>query len=113
MTELSTADLAGGGTTARTVEDEARVERLDRDDRSAPVQGSQPDAMTPRETTGPDAASEADGTAPLFPTGEAGDFRSRWQEVQVGFVDEPRNAVQQADKLVAEMMQRLAQVFSD
>jgi hypothetical protein len=114
MTELSTADLAGGGTTARTAEDEARAEPLARDERSAPVQESRPDAVTtPQEVPGPAAAPEADGSAPLFPTGEADGFRSRWQEVQVGFVDEPRNAVEQADKLVAEMMQRLARVFSD
>ena len=43
----------------------------------------------------------------------AGGFRSRWQEVQTGFVDEPRHAVAQADGLVAEMMQRLAKVFAD
>ena len=54
-----------------------------------------------------------DGATPLFPTDEAGGFRSRWQEVQTGFVDEPRNAVERADGLVADMMKRLAQVFAD
>ena len=33
--------------------------------------------------------------------------------MQVGFVDEPRGSVQEADALVAELMQRLAQTFSD
>src|SRR6185295_16199833 len=49
----------------------------------------------------------------LFPAGEATSFRARWTEAQTGFVDEPRTAVEQADGLVAEMMQRLAQVFAD
>ena len=53
------------------------------------------------------------GAEPLFPSSEAESFRSRWVEVQTGFVDEPRSAVEQADGLVAEMMKRLAQVFAD
>jgi hypothetical protein len=50
---------------------------------------------------------------PLFPERELGDFRQRWQSVQVGFVDDPRNAVKGADELVASLMTRLAQVFAD
>ena len=37
----------------------------------------------------------------------------RWQEVQGGFVDEPQQAVQDADGLVADLMQRLAATFSE
>ena len=40
-------------------------------------------------------------------------FRSRWNGIQTGFVDEPRRAVEQADELVAELMQHLARNFSD
>ena len=51
--------------------------------------------------------------SPLF-TGDAErDFRTRWQNIQTGFVDEPRHAVEQADELVAELMQQLAKSFSD
>jgi hypothetical protein len=50
---------------------------------------------------------------PLFPADEATSFRARWVEAQTSFVDEPRHAVEQADGLVAEMMQRLASVFAD
>jgi hypothetical protein len=49
----------------------------------------------------------------LLPTDETGRFRSRWDTVQTGFVDEPRQSVKQADSLVAEVMQRLAEVFAD
>jgi hypothetical protein len=49
----------------------------------------------------------------LFPGNEAEQFRGRWSDIQAGFVDEPRRAVEQADSLVAEVMQRLAQVFAD
>jgi hypothetical protein len=57
------------------------------------------------------AASERN--APLFAGDQSEDFRRRWGDVQTSFVDEPRRAVEQADALVAEVMQRLAQVFAD
>ena len=44
--------------------------------------------------------------APIFLTEEAKDFRAQWDAIQVGFVDEPRQAVQQADSLVAAAMKR-------
>ena len=49
----------------------------------------------------------------LFSNEAENDFRSRWTSVQTGFVDEPREAVEQADELVAQVMQHLAQSFSD
>ena len=51
--------------------------------------------------------------APLFHDEEGRGFRSRWEAVQTGFVDEPRAAVEQADALVAEVIKRLAEVFAD
>ncbi|HEX9719869.1 MAG TPA: hypothetical protein VGA59_09070 [Ramlibacter sp.] len=50
--------------------------------------------------------------AALFATDMADDFRSRWDAVQIGFVDDPRQAVRQADELVAEVMKSLAESFS-
>ena len=52
-------------------------------------------------------------TTPLFASNDAERFRERWSAIQSGFVDEPRSAVEQADALVAEVMQRLAQIFAD
>jgi hypothetical protein len=51
--------------------------------------------------------------APLFASDEAETFRSRWTDIQTGFVDQPRKAVEDADGLVAEVIQKLAQVFAD
>jgi hypothetical protein len=51
-------------------------------------------------------------TPPLFSESEMGEFRSRWSKVQTGFVDEPRRTVEDADKLVASVMQRLAEGFA-
>jgi len=62
-----------------------------------------------------DVDSRSDETAerePLFAGPDAEQFRSRWQEIQTGFVDEPRRAVEDADSLVADLMQRLAETFS-
>jgi sugar phosphate isomerase/epimerase len=56
---------------------------------------------------------EDKGNAPLLPVNEAQDLRSKWERTQAGFVDEPRNAVEEADQLVASAMKRLAEVFAD
>jgi hypothetical protein len=50
---------------------------------------------------------------PLFAQNDTQDFRSRWEKTQIGFVDEPRKAVEQADELVASAIKRLAEVFAD
>jgi hypothetical protein len=50
---------------------------------------------------------------PLFSESEMGEFRSRWSNIQTGFVDEPRRTVEDADKLVASVMQRLAEGFAN
>jgi hypothetical protein len=49
---------------------------------------------------------------PLFSDEETGQLRTRWDEIQAGFVDEPRGAVEKADGLVAEAMSRLADGFA-
>jgi hypothetical protein len=51
--------------------------------------------------------------APLFSPGVAQDLRARWDATQIGFVDDPRQAVKQADELVAHTMQSLAKSFAD
>jgi hypothetical protein len=49
---------------------------------------------------------------PLFSAEAAKDFRGRWDAIQVNFVDEPRQVVEQADGLVAVAMKRLAEMFA-
>ena len=50
--------------------------------------------------------------AELFPAELAQDFRSRWDAVQIGFVDDPKQAVKRADELVAQVMKSLADNFA-
>jgi hypothetical protein len=51
--------------------------------------------------------------SPLFSDEEERNFRTRWKDIQTGFVDEPRQAVEQADELIAKLLQRLAESFSE
>lgn len=50
---------------------------------------------------------------PIFPEHEATEMRHAWEGVQAGFVDEPRRAVEDADRLVASAMKRLAEMFAE
>ena len=71
---------------------------------------TEPTAATTTGTAGTTGLSGVDDAAPLLPDGEG--FQSRWEEIQVRFVDEPRGAVEDADALVATVMQRLAESFA-
>jgi hypothetical protein len=61
---------------------------------------------------GDPARAQAEQLAPLFLPPVAQNFRSQWDEVQIGFVDDPVNAVKRADELVAQVMKNLAQTFA-
>jgi len=90
--ELTTADLASHG----AAKEHADVLRL----------------MKSGEREAADRAGAVSGPMPLFSESEMQDFRSQWSKVQTGFVDEPRQTVEGADKLVASVMQRLAEGFA-
>ena len=42
---------------------------------------------------------------------ETDELRSRWQSIQSAFVDEPREAVKEADQLVTDVIERLTRTF--
>ena len=82
------------------------------------------DAMAPdRQGTSPDSrsgggrpAAVADTSieqAPLLDQNKSGGYSNRWHEVQAKFVEEPKDAVREADGLVAEVIQELATSFAD
>ena len=120
--ELTTSDLAQSKRPAAS-EDRPKEDRL-KEDRLKPVladplpgeplrsNGSSAPAITSSATFA-SAASSASDTTPLFPNNELEELRIRWREVQTGFVDEPRRAVEQADSLVASATKRLAEVFAE
>jgi len=55
---------------------------------------------------------DANQRSPLFDATESDRLRSRWADAQAEFVDSPQQAVQDADALVAELMQQLAETFA-
>jgi hypothetical protein len=77
------------------------------------------DAMAdPAEDREPEVRSQASNfreaeLSPLFSDEEERNFRNRWKDIQTGFVDEPRRSVEQADELIAKLLQRLAGSFSE
>jgi hypothetical protein len=128
---LSTADLAGTNRAKTRTSDVERSNELQAERRAADLTAGtlSGDAnRTAASRTVPVATASGTagaGTAaapapameresgPLFSSSEANDLRGRWDAIQVGFVDEPRRAVEQADNLVAGTMKRLAEVFAE
>jgi hypothetical protein len=60
----------------------------------------------------PEQKLQNDRPGQLFPDNELNEFRARWDKAQIGFVDEPRAAVEQADSLVATVVTRIAEQFA-
>lgn len=56
--------------------------------------------------------ANADFVGPLFADAELKSFRDRWDQVQASFVDAPREAVRNADSLVANVVQRIEDQFA-
>jgi hypothetical protein len=116
---------AGRGPSRESIADTRDDVRDDGDDRddvrgdtAADASAPAAAAAAPRDTaaadraaadTGRDSTTDG-GAAPLL--ADADGFQSRWEEIQVRFVDEPRGAVEDADALVATVMQRLAESFA-
>ncbi|WP_338498918.1 hypothetical protein [Streptomyces sp. SJL17-4] len=59
------------------------------------------------------AEEQADDSARLLDSDDEASFRTRWSDIQSMFVDDPRQAVQAADALVADVMRQLATTFAD
>jgi hypothetical protein len=134
--ELTTADLAGQTSRSRETDDRPQLVRnkvpealeytpasssLRENDETDPVYENERSAIANQTgnlvTTAGTGQSMTAGAAnqptPLFSESEVGDFRSRWGNIQTGFVDEPRRAVEDADNLVASLMKKLAEGFAN
>ncbi|WP_367130773.1 hypothetical protein [Saccharothrix sp. HUAS TT1] len=81
----------------------------ERSDREAVPQQEQPQHSQPTELS---EVSTTAGDAPLFTGDDAADYQAEWRALQADFVDDPREAVQRADELVAQVMQSLATTFN-
>jgi hypothetical protein len=103
------------------VEDKERVERDDEKviamDQEERERGPAERPTSTRELAkdlerAPTGKAEPVATSTLFPENESKDFHKRWTDIQTGFVDEPRRAVERADELVAQVIKRLADSFA-
>lgn len=88
---LSTADLANRAPEAARPADEAR-------------------SFDERQPA--DVGAEEGRPTQLFDPREVDELRRNWTDIQAGFVDQPRSAVEDADRLVALTMKRLAEMFA-
>ena len=102
---LTTADFASANGRS--------PERMSRATREVAEETGRPEVAAAGDDTGRGERQQREELAALFTPEMASDFRSRWDAVQIGFVDDPRQAVQKADELVAQVMKNLAESFAD
>jgi hypothetical protein len=97
---------------ASAEEEDSTSARQDRPTTADIASGSDEDA--PVKESPQDEAEPAadDDRQPLLAEDATSDVRGRWERIQGSFVDEPRRAVEEADTLVAELMQQLADSFA-
>jgi hypothetical protein len=65
-----------------------------------------PESHRPQPSVGTDSETA------LFSETDAGALSQQWESIQAGFVDEPRRAVERADQLVSEAIDRLTETFA-
>jgi hypothetical protein len=70
------------------------------------------DTDSDRDTRSADSGGDIEAP-PLIDEEKITGFRDRWQNVQTGFVDDPKQAVHQADELVAAVISALATTFAE
>jgi hypothetical protein len=113
--ELSTRDLAERAESTPAAPAGEQEEGSNQDIGEPTDAADEP--MTSERSERDRAAAEPDSNdqerGPLLSEDQSEGFTKRWREIQVGFVDEPRDSVAQADTLVADLMQQLAASFSD
>jgi hypothetical protein len=140
--KLTTADLAASANQqlpprkeVGAARQEPATPRPDADlqaDASPQDDNPRPDDRPPQNRTPPGATSKARGPATgdrepstksetktderdlasLFAEDVAAEFRTQWDVVQRGFVDDPRQSVRAGDELVAQVIKSLAETFS-
>ncbi len=70
-------------------------------------------ARTEPSQMGTEPSSEPSDARSLFADEDLSGLRSRWDDVQAAFVDSPKDCVQKADTLVAEVVEQLTTGFSE
>jgi hypothetical protein len=73
----------------------------------------EPAQQRDRQTQTMDRPGAQSSNGGLLQSQDTEQYAAQWTKIQAAFVDEPRKAVEEADKLVAEIIQRLAKTFAD
>jgi hypothetical protein len=73
---------------------------------------TQTQATDPQPEAAAVVSSEPSSAQSLFADDELAGLSARWDSVQAGFVDDPRDCVQKADGLVSDVMDQLTAGFS-
>ena len=61
----------------------------------------------------PQVGTESSNGTSLFADAELEELRTRWGDVQAGFVDDPKDCVQKADGLVSAVVEQLTSGFTE
>jgi hypothetical protein len=91
-------------------EDQATV-RTQRGDVSGDTPAAHAVKNSASDTSDRPQSSRADEVG-LLGDGDLEDLQTRWERVQIAFVDQPRDAVQQAHDLVDDVVVRLTRTFT-
>lgn len=89
--------------------EENRVQGMEAVKEREPTANKQTTEEKNRESESPKMADEF---VPLLSKEKAEDFRSHWQKIQTGFVDDPHNSVEKADDLVERVMNSITETFA-
>ena len=113
---MESNDTAHTTDTGQTTEDLVRPRETGTatdDTESPPVYPGESDARADVDAATAAPAGDADELPRLLTPQDEEDFRARWEKIQTAFVDDPRDTVQAADSLVANVMQTLAATFDE
>ncbi len=111
---------SGEGFNTSEIVDERNKDMPSPIENSYPVTNKVPEEVAPSKpptgetgTHDTPSGTTAGSSPALINHEESEHFRTRWNEIQGMFVDEPRSAVQQADALVSEVMENITQMFAN
>jgi hypothetical protein len=111
---MSTRDIAGGGAATTADVESADQRRFERDTTTGVEAADAENPTTAPTPADQDPTNAADGSSEghLLSENDQAGMRTQWEEIQGRFVDDPRRAVEDADALVAQAMQQLADGFA-
>jgi hypothetical protein len=90
---------------------ERELQQTDEEPRDEEPRDEEPGGAAERPAPTAEAADEP--VQPLFADEDLARQRERWKEIQASFVDEPQQAVEQADALVNDLLERVNAGFAE